>query len=373
MIKRLFVLMRQDLIVAWRSHFVTFLLILLAVFVAVFYALPDQVQLGPSLYVYDRAGETARSGAAGAAGAAGAGGGAAGAAAARQEAMKAALEGAGDEVVFVSSRPELEEALRTAKGATGMVIERLGNPPEITMISKGSMPEEMLNIVRAGLSGPAPQEPAGAVPFTVTQLEPERPPLGMADLMIPIGLVFEVLLLGFLFVAVMVFQERQEGSISAYRTSPGGVWTYVLGKVGVWTLLTTAYGIVFGLLTTRFSMSGTQWLQLFLVIVTGGAFMTALGYLISLFFRSISDWFFLGVAVLVLNMLPQISFAMPAFSPRWLSYIPSHPALFATRDIVFGYGGWERVTQPVVLYTALAVALTLVSVGVTRARLFREG
>jgi len=346
MIKRLFVLARQDVIVAWRSHFVTFCLVILAVFTAIYYALPDQVSLGTSLYVYDRTGVMEESG---------------------------ALEEAGAEVLFVPTRADLEEALRSARGATGMVIESLGNQPEITMVVKGSMPEETRNTIRAGLASLAPGEPEAPIPFTVARLERERPPLGMADLLVPIILVFEGMLLGFLFVAVMVFQEKQEGSVTAYRTSPGGVWVYVLGKIGVWTVLTTLYSILFAFLATRFSMTGSQWLQLTALMITGAGFMTALGYLVSLFFKSISDWFFVGVAILVVNMLPQVSFAVPTFSPAWLSWIPSQAALFTSRDIVFGGTGWNNVAQPALLYLALAVALTLLSAGFTKARLFKEG
>lgn len=346
MIKRLFVLARQDLIVAWRSHFVTFCLVILAVFTAIYYALPDQVSLGASLYVYDRTGSMEESG---------------------------ALEEAGEEVVFVSSRADLDERLRSARGATGMVIERLGNPPEITMVTKGSMPEETLNTIRAGLASLAPVENGGAVPFSTVRLEAERPPLGMSDLLVPIVLVFEGMLLGFLFVAVMVFQERQEGSVTAYRTSPSGVWAYVLGKIGVWTILTTLYSALFAFLATRFSMGGRQWLQLMVLMLSGAAFMTALGYAVSLFFKSISDWFFIGVGILVLNMLPQVSFAMPTFSPQWLSWIPSQAALFTSRDIVFGGTQWAVVAQPTLLYLALAVVLTIVSAALTKLRLFKEG
>ncbi|NBC29251.1 MAG: ABC transporter permease [Spirochaetes bacterium] len=346
MIKRLFVLARQDLIVAWRSHFVTFCLVILAVFTAIYYALPDQVSLGASLYVYDRTGAMEESG---------------------------ALGEASEKVIFVSSRADLDERLRSARGATGVVIEQLGNPPEITMVTKGSMPEETLNTIRTGLASLAPGEPGGAVPFSEIRLEAERPPLGMSDLLVPIILVFEGMLLGFLFVAVMVFQERQEGSVTAYRTSPSGVWAYVLGKIGVWTILTTLYSALFAFLATRFSMGGGQWLQLMVLMLTGAAFMTALGYAVSLFFKSISDWFFIGVAILVLNMLPQVSFAMPTFNPQWLSWIPSQAALFTSRDIVFGGTQWTAVAQPALLYLALAVALTLISAALTKVRLFKEG
>jgi len=348
MIRRVLVLMRQDLLVAWRSHFVTFLLLILAVFAGLYYALPAEVSMGPPLLVHDPGGSL--------------------------ETAPGAVE-AEDELVFVDSRADLEQQLRDRRGATGLVIEETEGTPKITILAEGSMPEERLNTLRASLAGllsPEAAEGAGDRPFRVTSLRPEGSALTPSDLLIPIGLVFEVLLLGFLFVAVMVFQERQEGSVRAYRTSPAGAWAYVLAKIGLWTLLTSLYGLAFAALTIRFGMPLAQWLPLFALIIAGGACMTALGYLVSLFFTGISDWFFVGVAILILNMLPQISFVMPAFSPRWLRFIPSEPALFATRDVIFGSGGWSAVAQPTLLYAAAALILTVLSVGVTRLRLFRE-
>lgn len=360
MIRRVLVLMRQDLIVAWRSHFVTFLLLILALFVGLYYALPDDISRGPRLLIHDRSG---------------------------------ALEGSGGGseeatgIAFVDSRAALERSLSEARGATGLIVDGPADTPTVTILSEGAMSDERLNTLKASLAEllPAiatqeqPPEAAGSTerdggtrPFTITTLEPDRPALTASDLLIPVGLVFEVLLLGFLFVAVMVFQERQEGSFRAYRTTPAGAWAYVLGKVGLWTLLTSIYGLVFALLTIRFAMPLARWLPLLALILAGGACMTALGYLVSLFFSGISDWFFIGVGILVLNMLPQISFVMPAFSPRWLRFIPSEPALFATRDVVFGTGGWSAVAQPTLLYAAAAAVITAIAVGVTRLRLFRE-
>jgi ABC-2 type transport system permease protein/fluoroquinolone transport system permease protein len=110
-----------------------------------------------------------------------------------------------------------------------------------------------------------------------------------------------------------------------------------------------------------------------LLLVLSSAFMTLFSLAVAVFYRSLSEWFFVGVAVLVINSLPMISYGMPSFAPTWLTYIPSYPTVFATRDLLFHGAGWSDV-QPVVLYLA---ALTLVAFAAAymsiRYRLLKEG
>jgi hypothetical protein len=65
-----------------------------------------------------------------------------------------------------------------------------------------------------------------------------------------------------------------------------------------------------------------------------------------------------GVAVLIINSLPMISYGLPSFAPAWLTYIPSYPTVFATRDLLFYGAGWTDIL-PVVLYLRRSSRLLL--------------
>jgi hypothetical protein len=49
-----------------------------------------------------------------------------------------------------------------------------------------------------------------------------------------------------------------------------------------------------------------------------------------------------GVAVLMINSLPMISYGLPSFAPAWLTWVPSYPTVFAVRDVLFMGPGWQR-------------------------------
>jgi hypothetical protein len=77
----------------------------------------------------------------------------------------------------------------------------------------------------------------------VEYLRPVREPTPLNLRMVPTIIVFEVVLLGFLIAAVMMFQEKQEGTLRAYRVTPSGAVNYILSKTVLFILLSLAYGI----------------------------------------------------------------------------------------------------------------------------------
>jgi hypothetical protein len=142
-------------------------------------------------------------------------------------------------------------------------------------------------------------------------------------------------LLGFFIVAVLVFQEKQEGAIRAYRVSPAGPLAYILSKNLLLVVLALPYG---GLLVLAGRGLEVNYLNLFILIILSSSLMTFAGLFVAVFFNNISEWFFIGVFILILNMLPLIAYAMPAFAPAWLTWIPSYPVVFGVREILFPTG-----------------------------------
>ena len=178
----------------------------------------------------------------------------------------------------------------------------------------------------------------------------------------------EVLVLGFLFVAVFIFQEKSEGSIRAYRVSPGGTATYILAKTLVFMALGVVYGL--GLVTAAMGFS-VNYGALLLLIVLGVNLYTFLGISVAVFFRNISEWFFTGVLLLAINMAPLASLMFPMFSPRWLTWLPSYPVVFGLSEALFPSG---RSILPLAGLLAVenVLAYTLCYV-LTRQKLMKEG
>jgi hypothetical protein len=329
--RRFLACLRTDLTVIRRNNFPWIMLIALGVTCAAVYLLPRELKRAAPRYLYD---------------------------ATPERTLQKLLAREIPPERFLGSRESLEEAVRSGRENVGIAAESGPQGPTLTVLYNGTMPERQLRLVEAGLRhlwGQSEGEDAGTDVRVRLLMQPHDPiPLNLS--LLPVLLAFEVIVLGFLFVAVMVFQEKQDGSIRAFRVSPAGTWSYLLSKVTLWVLLTVLYGTLLLLVTRGPGLA--RWLSLLALVGLSGLFMTLVGLAVSVFFRSISEWFFVGVGILVLNMLPQVSYLHPSFSPAWLTWLPSYPLLFALRDLLFRPGSPGQL-RAALLQTGVGVALAL--------------
>jgi hypothetical protein len=75
----------------------------------------------------------------------------------------------------------------------------------------------------------------------------------------------------------------------------------------------------------------------------------------------------------VINSLPMISYSLPSFSPAWMTWIPSYPAVFATRDVLFNAAGIERLAPTLVYLSALNLIALAASYAAVSHKLLKEG
>ena len=298
---------RQDLLLAVRNYFPLVLLIALTMSVAATWLIPADLRDEIQEYVYDASGD-----------------------------FGPALTAAGfDEARILDSRQALEERISAAGGlSAGIVLHQ----DRVEVITAGPVPPASEAVIRKG-AGLLHASLTGGMPeaaYERRSLGSTEEPLDTQQLIRVSLVIFEVLILGYLFVAVMVFQEKQDGVIRAYRVTPAGVHRYVLSKNIVWVLLTSGYGLVFLLLTGGWNLEPMRWAMFVLLLVVAAAYMTVLGYLISLFFESISDWFFVGLLLLVANLTPGIALANPGLQAAWMRAVPSYHLIFAVRDLLYG-------------------------------------
>ncbi len=184
----------------------------------------------------------------------------------------------------------------------------------------------------------------------------------------PVFICFEAIILGFLMSAVLMLSEKHEQVLKAYRISPGGTLRYVSGKAALFALIGTAYAVLMAVTTVGFDF---DWAGFITVTLLGCALYTLLGMSLAVFFKDISGWFMTALVLLSLNMLPAISYSSPAFSPGWISAIPSYTAIFAYSEILFPVG--KGVIAPVLILGAEVVAALALCSALVRAKLLRAG
>jgi hypothetical protein len=342
--KRLANLFLQDLLLAYRSGHVLITGLLLALMLALVVFLPRQFERHNEL-IYD-------------------------AVPGAPLAAYLAEQGLGDGLAFTD-----EAAFRAAVEAdptkVGVVFSGSLAEPRFELITRGAVPAENLGLLSAALDQ-AVLALRGEMPpqLPVELLRAPAPPTPFNQHIIPIMLVFEVVLLGFLIVAVMMFQEKQEGTLRAYRVTPAGSLAYLASKNALFVVLSLAYGMP--ILLAGLGLRANYG-PVLLLLVLSSSFMTMFSLAVAVFFRNLSEWFFVGVAILIVNSLPMISYGLPSFAPAWLTWVPSYPAVFAVRDALFNAAGLASISPTIAYLAALNVAALAASYAAVRFKLMREG
>jgi len=98
---------------------------------------------------------------------------------------------------------------------------------------------------------------------------------------------------------------------------------------------------------------------------------TFLGLAVAVFFNNISEWLFIGIALLMINMAPVISYGWPSFAPSWLTLLPSYPIIFGLREILFPTG--RSLIEFFLYLTSFTVVSYLICHAAVHFKLMREG
>ncbi len=331
--KQFWTLVKQDLIIASRNWFLAAIVVMLVIFLALIWFLPEQFDVQATEIIYD--------------------------ATPGQEMQQTLITMGADPESFYQSRESLEAALNKQKKGVGVVIEGDLRNLSYTFITQGQFAPQNLNVLGAALDSVAAAANGAAAPdnLKLTLLRDKSDPIPMNEAGVPVFLVFEVVALGFFLVAAIIFQEKQEGMVRAFRVSPTGTMTYILAKTAVFLILGVLYALVLLLLGLGFDVPLGS---LLLLVILGSSMMTLLGIVVAVFFNNLSEWFFVGAFVLIIFMLPTISYAIPAFAPTFITWTPSYPLVFGVRELLFPTGKADFLLPTVgllVVYNVVALGL----------------
>lgn len=183
----------------------------------------------------------------------------------------------------------------------------------------------------------------------------------------------DLCLLGLMFGAVMVLEDRRTETIALHRVTPIGAHHYVLSKLLVNLGLTAlAYAVLVGLIAP--SLLGHAGLAALVLTLCAG--MTLLGIALAPLTRSLSHFFFPLVVIGLVTSLPMFQIWSPARGLDWTRVLPTWQVLFGGEALALG--GARPAARALVhdawLYALAFVlgtaALALASV---HTRLFRAG
>jgi hypothetical protein len=342
--RRIGSLILQDLILAYRSGIVLITGVVLAIMIALVLFLPEEINIQNEIYLDAAPGQN----------------------------LAAYLSQVGVYPgIIYTDETEFRSDLEKQPTRIGIVFSGSLEDPHFEIITQTSTSPENIGLLTASLDLIALQmrsQEGMSLPVNLLRQPAPAPPFNLN--MIPMMLVFEVVLLGFFFAPIMMFQEKQEGVLMAYRVTPSGALNYILSKSVLFLILGMLYGLP--ILLVGFGFQANYPLLLLLILLST-LLMTLFGITSAVFFRNLSEWFFIGVAILILNSIPMLSYGLPNFAPPWITWIPSYPTVFSIRNILFhGTGLGETASSLVYLLILTAVAFIAASTGV-RYKLMREG
>ncbi len=208
------------------------------------------------------------------------------------------------------------------------------------------------------------------VAFDVHVLQPGVMKTPLNHLMIPLLLAIDVGLLGFMFGAVMVLQDKQCRTITCFRITPAGALAYISAKLTVnlaLTLLNTVLLIGIG------AHELLAYPAIYPLVLLSGVGMTLLGIGMAVFFRTLSSFFYPMACVGMVVALPMYPYLHPAATIPLIEILPSYWLIQGADAILFSPPASEVAPQGAFLMLAIfAVAGALFSLWAVSRRLLKE-
>lgn len=288
--------------------------------------------------------------------------------------VDADIEGAvGD--AFVDGRDAVIEGMIDNRSALGLVLTGDGRyevevlvqpytPPAIVESVKLEI-ADLLSVLSAGRGGYSPEV------FDTVRIdglrEGVRDAIPFNKLLMPSVLLMMVGIVGLFAMVSVLGQERADGTLRAYRVSPGRLWEFLLSK----HLMLLAIGIATFSILYLPMMGYRGYLASLAIMVLTVIIGSSLGAIFGAFFEdpmAAIGWMFV---VLIVLGLPAVSLLAPVFSPPWMKLIPSYHTLFGLDAAMF-----SDSRDPIVGTSILALAgyaiVSLVASSVVFARRTRK-
>ena len=309
MFKRFASLFAQDIRITTRNGYFYVVILLAVVYAALLlFAIPAEMKIGTMEYIFDETGGVFA------------------------EMLKDV-----DESHILSTKAELQKRLKEDPASIGVTLGGTKDKPILHIIHQGSENPKNLRLLELSFNKALREYRDGAnvSKHIVTKLRDTavKPPFNKA--LLPVFAATEVIMFGFIIIAVMVFQEKKEGTLRAYRVTPGGAFEYIASKTLINILMSVAFGLV---LTTAVMGVKVDFIPLLAIFVLGSMLVTLLGLWISTYLRDLESFIFIAFGVMMVFGLPMAAYFFPAFYMRFFDLIPSYTLMFGIREILFPTG-----------------------------------
>ena len=192
----------------------------------------------------------------------------------------------------------------------------------------------------------------------VRRLYEDSAPLNDKENMIPVFLTFNGSLMSLFIIAAYIFLDKNEGIIKAYAITASSVWHYLLSKIGVIIVTSIMTSLI---ITIPIMGHQPNYPAMMLFLVTSGFFAASLGLLLTSYFKDIVEAFGAMYIVIVIMIMPNISYFTPSWDPDWVKIIPSYVMLQSFRDIITVGGNMTYVMVASLAFSMLGLAIFILA------------
>lgn len=341
MLRRYFGLLKKDVITGFRNYFLLAVVLVSLVFVGIInFVIPENAEIKPNVYYFvEYEGED-------------------------KDIIQDVLtqsEMKHSNIYSVASREEIIEKMKENFNSLGMVINEVDNMPRVEFIMQGYENRGVVNTLLLSMKDDLDNRIRGDIEIeTVTlkkQSNNDKIPLNKNVL--PIFLAMEPTMLGLVMIAAFVFMEKDEGTIRAYKVSPGKIPEYLASKITLMVILGWISTIISTVLVVGFK---ADYINLLIIVTVGSIFASGLGLIIASFFENISQSIVWILAVSIIFSVPFISYFVPSFAPQYIRLLPTYPLQFALREAVFPSGNTQIIYSTILIFSVLSVINFVVAV-----------
>lgn len=341
MLRRYFGLLKKDTITGFRNYFFLAVIFVALVFVGIInFVIPENAEIKPDVYYYvDYEGD-------------------------HKEIIQDVLtqsEVKHSNIYSVTSREEIVKRMKENFNSLGMVISVAQNRPNVEFIMQGYENEEVVNTLVLSMKDDLDNRVRGDIEIETLSLNKEsyQENIPLNKNVLPIFLAMEPTMLGLVMIAAFVFMEKDEGTISAYKVSPGKIPEYLASKITLMVILGWISTIISTFLVVGLK---ADYLNLLIIVTVGSIFASGLGLIIASFFDNISQSMVWILAVSIIFSVPFISYFVPSFAPQYITILPTYPLQFAIREAVFPSGNTQIIYSTILTFTVLSIINFIVAV-----------
>jgi len=271
----------------------------------------------------------------------------------------------------VKGRDDILREMKVDKEAIGLLIELDKGKPNFEIMFQGYENEQSKNALILSLESMMNinnlSNPDIETVVLRSPMDKENIPFNKG--FVPLMILNEPVMLGFIFLATLIFMEKDEDTIRAYMVSPGGIAEYLWSKV----VLIIVLGLISTVIITIFTVGlRVNWLMLIVITIAGSLFSSTVAMFVASFFENISKAMIWVIGISILLTAPMISYFVPSFAPRLVTIIPTYSLMFAIREAIFPSGNNTIFYESIVILITISAVLFGLSIISYKRSLLRD-